>query len=486
MGNRSSIVLTGFLRGPALVLVFVLFLPAAALSAAAPEQLIVFLQPDASEMDRTFQEKYLPQIRELAQSMNVEVSVADARKNAPEEVALTPLLVYQNHRGRSVYQGRTTTLDRVRNFIRTSRFVPQGDAAYERTDIPVWEYGRTKLWAPIKVAAVTGTPPEGYDHEAFVREARQAMERGFDDFRTREKVSLGRADRGFYMDFYPWRADDGTLYLSLALYSMFDCHTPVFEMKKPPLIGPWEDREKMFEKAGELMEAAVKKQIADTESGDGFHPVAGDVSTADWTAMGFPLPQKPENESVVPVDAELPQEWTLSEPGPNDPPMVLFRFPAPIDQYKGEATRGKGSLKFPDSLEVSGSEGYVEIDPTSVTMGVPDLDQALQSSVFLKTKTYPVSKFVVSAAQGENRPLSYGRLSAASVSGTFTLKGREVPMTLPVEMEPVLGEDGKPKLLARGSFRINVDEFDIEGADGPSPANKTVIIDVNLVFQPEA
>ena len=38
-------------------------------------------------------------------------------------------MVYQNHRGRSVYQGRTTTPERIRNFIRTSRFVPPGKRA---------------------------------------------------------------------------------------------------------------------------------------------------------------------------------------------------------------------------------------------------------------------------------------------------------------------------------------------------------------------
>lgn len=47
----------------------------------------------------------MPDLRKIAEDMGVGVHVADARKGAPMDVAITPLIVYQNHRGRSIYQG---------------------------------------------------------------------------------------------------------------------------------------------------------------------------------------------------------------------------------------------------------------------------------------------------------------------------------------------------------------------------------------------
>ena len=144
-----------------LVSALILFTAASGVWAADTEyeQLIVFLQPGKSIVDRTFQSDQLPAIRQVADAMGVSVHIVPIDRGAPLEVALTPLLVYQNHRGRSIYQGRTTTPDRVRNFIRTSRYVPQGDAPNRREQIPVWDLGRERVWAPLKVAAVTGTPP---------------------------------------------------------------------------------------------------------------------------------------------------------------------------------------------------------------------------------------------------------------------------------------------------------------------------------------
>ena len=49
-----------------------------------------------------------------------------------------------------------------------------------------------------------------------------------------------------------------------------------------------------------------------------------------------------------------------------------------------------------------------------------------------------------------------------------------------MEIEPVIGEQEKPLLLARGSFQIDLRDFDIEGAEGPAPAKYTLALDINL------
>lgn len=457
-------------------------MPVPVLAALETEQLMVFVQPGVSAVDRVFRNSQLPEVRATAEAMGVPVHVVDARKGAPHEVAITPLIVFQNHRGRSIYQGRTTTPGRIRNFIRTSRFIPQEAAPNRRERIPVWHNGRARIWAPLKVASVTGTPPAGYRHEAFLAEALASIVRGFEHFRLQDAAELGRADRGFYMDFYPWLSPDGTLFLSMALYSQFHCKAPIFERKKDPLVGPWRERDTLFQQAAALMEAAVVRQLRRPETGDAFDPLSSTLPRLSWEQIGFPLPQAPSSASLdIPPDVALSQNWMLEKPGPEDPPMMQFRFAAPLDHYAGEVKEGRGEFSLPQDLALDGTTGFVEIDTRSaITMGEPVLDEAIRGSALLGAKAFPQSRFVVEAIRSDGRPLSYGRLTPAEVSGIFTLKGKSVPIAVASEFEPVIGEDGTPRLLVRTAFGLDLRTFDIEGADGPEPAKHTVLIDVNL------
>ena len=137
--HKHSGIISALITGSLFVF---LLLPPYTHAASETEQLIVFVQPDASEVEKAFRERRLPEIRKLAEAMGVSVHVVDARKGSPAEVGITPLIVYQNHRGRSIYQGRTNTPQRIRNFIRTSRFVPQEKEPNRREDIPILQEGR--------------------------------------------------------------------------------------------------------------------------------------------------------------------------------------------------------------------------------------------------------------------------------------------------------------------------------------------------------
>ena len=466
----------------AVIFCLFLFLPKNARSAPEAEQLIVFVQPDISPLATSFRQGRLPQIEKLAQTLGVDLHVVDARKGSPPTVAVTPLIVYQNHRGRSIYQGRTTTPERIRNFVRTSRFVPQGKEPNRRENIPVWQEGRARVWAPLKVAAVTGTPPKDYNHDIFVAEALENIKKGFKKFRSQKTVDLGRADRGFYMDFNPWMSKDGTLYLSLVLFSQFDCKEPVFQKK---MIGTWQDYRKLFQESAAVMENTVARIVKDPESGDSFDPVGKNTPQKNWQSIGFPLPPAPkEKTAALNVSAEIPQHWILAKSGPDDPPMIQFRFPAPLDNYAGEVKSAKGEFSLSEDLKLDSANGNIEVDTrTAITMGDPLLDEAIQGSMLLSTKNFPTAKFVVESITGEGLPLAYGRLSPAAVSGMFTLKGKKIPLSAKTEFEPVIGEDGKPRLLIRGAFKIDLRIFNIEGADGPAPAKHILLFDLNFILK---
>jgi polyisoprenoid-binding protein YceI len=470
--------------GLLMVVIFcvVLFSPPYARPAPEAEQLIVFIQPDVSPVATSFRQRRLPQIRKLAQSLNVDLHVVDVRKGSPATVGITPLMVYQNYRGRSIYQGRITTPERIRNFIRTSRFVPQGREPNRRENIPIWEIGRSRTWAPLKVAPVSGTRPQNYDHEAFVAEALENIKKGFKKFRIQKRADLGRADRGFYMDFNPWLSSDGTLYLSLLLFSQFDCKAPVFQKK---MIGPWQDFRNLFQQAAAVMEDTVARIIKEPESGDSFDPVGKSTPQTSWESIGFPLPQAPKDKTAeTHVSVQIPQHWILAKSGPDDPPMILFRFPAPLDNYAGEVKSAKGEFSLSNNLTLNSAKGFIEIDTrTAITMGDPVLDEAIRGSMLLHTKNFPTAGFVVENATGDGLPLAYGRLSPAVVTGIFTLKGKKIPLSSKTEFEPVIGEDGKPRLLIRGAFKIDLRVFNIEGADGPAPARHILLLDLNFILK---
>ena len=460
----------------------VLFHPHKARPVPESEQLIVFVQPDASPVAKSFQQHRLPQIRSLAQSLGVDLHVVDARKGSPAPVGITPLIVYQNHRGRSIYQGRTTTPERIRNFIRTSRFVPQGKEPNRREKIPIWQLGRSRAWAPLKVAPVSGSRPQDYDHDAFVAEALENIDKGFKKFRIHEKIDLGRADRGFYMDFNPWLSGDGTLYLSLVLFSQFDCKTPIFQKK---IIGPWLEYRSLFQQAAAHMETTVAGIIQDPASGDSFDPVEKNTPAKSWESIGLQLPPASgEKAAAQIVSAEIPKNWVLANPGADDPPMIQFRFPAPLDNYAGEVKYATGEFYISKDLKLENAEGFIEVDTrTAITMGDPVLDEAIQGSMLLYSKNYPTVRFNVENITGDGLPLAYGRLSPAAVTGIFTLKGKKIRLNSKTEFEPVIGEDGRSRLLIKGAFKIDLRVFNIEGADGPAPAKHTLLFNLNFILK---
>ena len=270
-------------------------------------------------------------------------------------------------------------------------------------------------------------------------------------------------------------------FLSLALFSQFHCKTPVFEKKDEPLTGPWKDRNKLFTRAAVIMEDAVQTCIQDPAGGDGFDIIPPDIPVVNWEDLGFPLPQAPEEKTAdAPIDMEVPRVWVVTDPGIDEPPLIQFRFSAPLDNYSGEVTKARGEIYLSQSPKLTGTKGFIEADPLSVTMGESQLDQTIQGSLFLYSKKYPKAEFIIGKVSTDGQPLGYGRLSQVSVSGIFTLKGKSFPLTLNTEIEPVIGEQEKPLLLARGSFQIDLRDFDIEGTEGPAPAKYTLELDINL------
>lgn len=442
-------------------------------------ELIVFVQPDASAVSRRFSAEYLPAIRKVAAEMEVPVRVVGVRRGAPADVTITPLIVYQNHRGRSVFQGRYVNVDRIRSFLRTARAVPQQAVRQTRRAIDVFRDGRALVGAPLKIAPVTGSQPKGYEHERFVAEARRAIEEGFTRLKRSESVSLGRGDRLFYMDCYPWRSEGGDLYVSVALYSQFHCKKPVFTRMKDPIVGRWAERDRVFARAGAVLESALLAALADDGTGDGFDAVPSEVAEVTWESLGLGLPASPAKVRAAVAGRISGRAWVV-EARKDAIPQVEFRFPAPLDAYAGEALSVGGRIVLGEDLRLAGTRGSFEVQTDSVTMGGDDIDKAIHGAVFLDVARYPTSTFVIESAQSGDGPVAFGRVVNGTLRGVFTMKGVGVPLTVRTSLEAVVDEKGRTRLLMDAGFEIPLSPFGMEGPDGPRPEKETLVFDVRL------
>ena len=288
------------------------------------EQLVIFVQGEVTEPPNV--SEHLSQLRTVAEEMGVAVEMIDVAGGAPPVVKLTPLVVFQDPRGRTIFQARYADVGKLRHFIRTSRAIPPDNTVRRRSGLAVLEEGRSLTGAPIKVTRLLGELPPSHDDESFRALAERAILSGFRRFGARADVELGPSNRLFYMDFYPHRSAAGELSVSLALFSQFNCIEPVFRRFADPVTGSWEESERVFARAAEVLETEVLRQISASEIGDAFRPVASSVPAVSWQDLGLSLPPVPAGLAKVqqtPID--LPERWRI-EPSTDGEPRLVFRF----------------------------------------------------------------------------------------------------------------------------------------------------------------
>lgn len=461
---------------------------------AAGERLVVFIDGDGSALQQAFADEQIPALKKLSEDLEVDFEIFDVaeRNVAPEGVGITPLIAFQNWRGTSIYQGRYTTLDRVKNFVRTSRFVPQGNAAFVREDVPVWERGGSKVAIATKITDFVGP---GVDNGKYALdsglatsglEAKEAATAG-GRFVMQDRVELGRSDRTWYVDLYPYVSEDGTVFVSSALFSQFHCHEPVMAWIDEPTSGSASDA---LVAAMIRAEAEIARQIAESDLGDGFDVVS--VPHVSWDNAGLALPAQPEGGNAEMADAELPGSWVVDTAVQNDFPAVQFTWPPPVDAYSGEAQAIRGNLQLGGDAEngwtFTDLSGSFTALAASVTMGESDLDAYIHSGV-LEAGEHPEPAFVIERVELESafqkQPVRLGQLVPVTLHGTFTMKGQSILLTVPMSVESFVGEDGRPRLSLIGQWDLPLTTpWDIEGPPGPKQASSVMKFACRIVLEP--
>ena len=444
--------------------------------------LVLFLQRDGSEAARAIEDSFLPTVETIGREFGSAVVVVDAREGAPEEIAATPLLVYQNHLGRSIYVGRFTTPDRIRSFVRTAQRIPASDTRMVREDVAVKQVGRARIVAPDKITDLAGTPPFSLEAGRFRDEARAALIDGMDGFERVDRIELTRSDRSVYVDVYPYRSSEGWLYLSGAAFSQFHCHEPRWRFDGENLAGRWDERTELFTEAGRRFAEQIEWILGETGGEDVYRPLAATTPVRSWDDLGLPLPPAPPNAAPAIGSGELPRAWTLA---PVDDPAALppvgFRFPAPLDTYSGDARGVRGTLTLGGEESFTGA---FTVATSSVTMGEPDLDAYIHGAQVLQVADHPEASFTVERGTAIGG-VEWGKSTPITVEGRFAMRGESLVVGATGSLTPDLDRSGEPRLRLEATFEVPIYEtFGFRGPDGPDASRNRLIFQIDADLRP--
>ena len=452
---------------------------------ASNGELLLFHNGSSEPVNLDFVKKYAPQIEEMAKSQGITTKLVAIENEAPELVRFTPAIVYQNHLGRSLYIGRYHYVDKIKTFMRTVKRFPQKDVVNEKHDVMVWSYEQSTIVTPVKITPLTGKVPADFDQKAFKKEALAALDEGMKNYRFMEEFDARRTHRLMYAAFYPHRSKDGKIYISMEVYSQFNCVDPVYKQFKEPVSGSFKKWEKVFAQAGAQVEEQIIAQLNNTERGDGLQPMGRNIQTRSFEDMGFPLPPAPAGASnQAAVDMKMPQKWIMDGPIAADVPLINFNFPAPLDYYAGEITQMNGQLILGKDAQISSSIASFAARLESMTMGDENLD--LHVNEMISLLKYPKSSFTFNSISVVDQPqLIFGTMTQFVVDGMLDFKGLEVPVTVTSQIEPILNEAGQPRLQVYAFFKMPLKEhWDIDGPDGPEEASNFLDFNINFLMQP--
>ncbi len=441
-------------------------------------QLIVFVQQDC---DTFFVDNYLNEVIKIAGETDCEFILRDATKGVPQSITTTPAIIYQNHLGRSLYAARYTELNTIKNFIRTARAVPQKKGLLPKENILFYQEGRARIAAPIKITDLAGDIPNGFDQEAFTTKAIEAISANMKYFRFATQMDLMRSDRQFYMDFHPYVEKNGKMYLSLALFSQFNCIIPVFRQFEMPLIGEMKDFSSLFAEGAKVFQKEILSQLKNSKIGDAYSPIPAHITMPTWENLKLPLPQKAKNDLTINKNISIRTgDWNAAGVIDNQTPLIQFRFAEPLERYAGEVQKMSGKMTIDTNRKITAGDFTVPVK--SLTMGIESFDTKIFKS-YLKAGRFPNASFTFQDI-GTHEALVFGQTTQVTIKGLFKLKNKKKIIPVRAQITPIADAEGNAKLSVNASFQLNItDDFGIEGPDGPSPNRKLMEFTMNFLLQ---
>ncbi|MEL6141712.1 MAG: YceI family protein, partial [Bacteroidota bacterium] len=433
------------------------------------------------EEDQEQLNKLLPELKQIADELDINLELLPADKGVPAEITATPAFVFQNERGRSIHAGRHLDLDAVRIFLRTNLLSPRTVTSDDRQAVLTQKNGRQTTIIPLKLTELTGNTTQSLPENtaAILQQCIYEVHTSTTPFVVEKQIALQPTDRRFYLDVHPYANEQGELALSYAIFSQFNCHEQLTDNFGEPIVVAMDQ---LTEGLCQLAQQAIE-QIAhyrtDAVLGESPNPLPISTPAGNWIELGWELPiaaSVPDTEARPVYFSKSLQRIAPIEKGT---PRLQFNFPAPLDRYAGTVSDVNGQLSFSEDGRLMNGDFKVAV--SSLTTSNAGLDDYILGKA-LNTKRFPVSSLRFSAVT-LTEEWQLGQTKILDIPATFTLKNKDIPVVLQAELTPTLDAAGQPQLQAIGSFSIDIlQSFGIKGPDGPEAIKNQVIIQTQFLI----
>ena len=176
-----------------------------------------------------------------------------------------------------------------------------------------------------------------------------------------------------------------------------------------------------------------------------------------------------------------PQAFDFKDPkGVNN---AVFNLDAPLESVNGSANGITGSVSF-DPENPAATTGKIVVAAESLTVPNPMQKEHLHGANWLDVAKYPEITF---EAKSLSNVKTEGNVTAADVSGTFTLHGVSKDITVPVKLTylkdklsarvPNLQGD---LLVIRANFAINREDFNIQKGQYEDKVSPTINLTLSI------
>lgn len=435
----------------------------------AQDQLGILLQP------QDLNDETVAAIEHYACYTGIRTKRIMAAQGLPDGITATPAYVYQSPQGRAIYSGRHDQQEGIERFLRSSQVAPKQPATDTRLGELASKRGRQTIVLPLKLTAPTGTEaPEFLPtalKQGLLRELSVAT-----GFQTTKTVDLTALDRRIYLDVHPYRTAEGDYQFTYAIFSQFNCHTPVRTSFGEPVS---------TSEAGDGLRVLAQKIAEDLKSmldpSAGFVPLAvpGSVPLRSWEALGWSLKASviaAQEVAVLAPPVAIKGNYQVHLTA-KDAPGLFFSFPSPLDRYSGEVRALTAAFRF--SQQGQRLSGEVNLPVSAISTGSGSLDTYVLGDI-LKQEKHPNAslRFKEVACLSE---WQVGVGQEISIPAVLTVRGKTFPLTVQATFTP----NAAGQLDIEASFGLDFKKvFNNNGPDGPADKRRQLGFQAKLTAMP--
>lgn len=461
------------------LLVFPLLLIALAFGWSEDHQnKIVAFIPGSGELRAHLEEEAISMWQSLAERAGCEFEIIDdPSRGFPPQIRSLPTLVYIHPGGQNVYYGRYDDEGRIKTWIRTGHRRVSDFSTEKRDRVFYQQSGRLHEVAIPKITPLTGKYPDLSEKAQYDQLLSSIADNMYESF-LGDDVPIEQTDRKVFFDVHPYLSETGDWYVSLAIFSPFDCIQAVRTTGSNPIKGSYQQ---VITWTADWLEENWSDWRTGL-NGDDYLPVEASAAIAGWEELGLTV--EGSNSQMVSLIPATVNNWQsgaypLSHQAYSYPELV-FQFQSPLDGYAGALDSISGVFNWPSPPSLLGASGSFSVPVVAVNMGNEGLNLKVWEK-YLKEKKYHELTLTLDPIETPVS-LAEGNPVMTTLTGMMNILGKDRPVEILAEFRPVLTPDDLPALLVELQFDLDISQWKIDGPDGPEPANHTMEFSGSMLF----